>query len=159
MKKSEIKQRLRELAEKLIDGGGVSAMSLAETFRSVTDPDELLDLGREALDELINRWSNDILNDRRRSGNGQLTLAGIGQVDETVTTLNAEGGYVLKHLRHATLADLIADVQLHQDNVLTAQKALDRALRRNRALLPLMEAEGLATAGEALAQFGLTDAG
>ncbi len=158
MKAFEIKQQLRELADILMDDGGVSAMSLAQTFRSVTNPDELLDLGREALDELVMRWSKDIIKDRRRSGNGQMTFEGIGEVDETVTTLDGEGGYVVKHLRHATLADLLADVQLHEENVETARKALERAKNRNRMLVPLMESEGFNTVAEALTHLGVDDA-
>lgn len=157
MNASEIKSRLRELADKLIDDGGVSAMSLVESFRSVTDPDELLELGQDALDELVLRWSKDIIKDRRRNGNGQMTLDGIGDVDETITTLDGEGGYVVKHLRHATLDDLLVDVRLHEENVQTAQRALERAKQRNRALVPLMEANGFATAGPALVQFGLSE--
>lgn len=155
MKALEIKQQLRELADMLMDDGGVSAMSLAQTFRSVTGPDELFDLGQDALDELITRWSTDIIKAKRRSGNGSARLPGIGEVDETVTTLNAEGGYVVKYLRHATPADLLADVQLHEENVQTARKALDRAERRNGVLIPLMESQGFETVAEALAHLGL----
>lgn len=154
MKALEIKQQLRELADVLMDDGGVSAMSLAQTFRSQTDPKELLDLGSDALDELVMRWSRDIIKDRRRVGNGQMTFDGIGEVDETITTLDFEGGYVIKHLRHATLADLLTDERLHEENVGTASKALDRASARNRVLVPLMESKGFETAADALAYLG-----
>lgn len=158
MKPAEIKLRLRELADMMIEDGGVSVTSLSDMFRSATDPNELLDLGAEALYDLVSRYARDVLNDLKRSSNGQMTFPGIlGEVDETVTTLNAEGGYVLKYLRHATVADLLTDVRLHEENVVTARKALDRAERRNEALVPLMESQGFETVAEALAHLGFDE--
>lgn len=150
MRTAQLKARLRELANKMIDDGGVSAMSLAVEFKTITDPEELMSLGQEAFDDLIKRWAADIVNDLRRVRNGQLVLEGIGEVDETVTTVDGEGGFVVKHLHHATVADLIMDVELHQENVNTAQRALLRAKDRNRALIPLMESNGYTTVGEVL---------
>lgn len=150
MRTAQLKARLRELANKMIDDGGVSAMSLAVEFKTITDPDELMSLGQEAFDDLVKRWAADIVDGLRRVRNGQLVLPGIGEVDETVTTVDPEGGFVVKHLHHATEPDLIMDEELHQQNVDTAQQALLRAKNRNRALIPMMKARGCKTVGELL---------
>lgn len=157
MNKSEIKQQLRHIADQLIDDGGVSYMQVVEAFKATTTPDDLLDLGADALDELVQNWSKAIVDEKRRAGNREVSLPGIGDFDETVTTLNAEGAYLVKHLRHATRADLLADVELHEDNVRRASEALERARHRNRRLIPVMDELDAETAGEALRYLGAVE--
>lgn len=148
--RSKIKQQLRELAEVLMDEGGVSVMRLVDAFRSTADPDDMLALGQDALDELVARWAKDIIKDRRRNGNAQLSLPGFGDIDETVTTLDGEGGHVTKFARHATRRDLESDLELHDENERQARRAHERAILRNTVLIPIMEEHGFNTAGEAM---------
>ena len=109
-----------------------------------------IDFGAEQVDELLRRWAKDIVDGKRRNSNGQLSFEGIGEFDDTVTTLNAEGAYVVKRLRYATKADLLADEQIHNDNVRKATEALERARKRNLRLIPLMDDHGYDIAGDAL---------
>jgi hypothetical protein len=145
----KIKKQLRELAEVLMEEGGVSVMRLVDAFRSTADPDDMLALGQDALDELVARWAKDIIKDRRRNGNGQLSLP-FGDIDETVTTVDGEGGHVTKFARHATRKDLESDLDLHDENERQARRAHERAILRNTVLIPIMEEHGFDTAGEAM---------
>lgn len=151
MDANQIKNHLRDIADQLLeDVDGVSYMQVFDAFKSSVSAEDLMDFGAEQVDELLRRWAKDIVDGKRRNSNGQLSFEGIGEFDDTVTTLNAEGAYVVKRLRHATKADLLADEQIHNDNVRKATEALERARKRNLRLIPLMDDYGYDIAGDAL---------
>jgi len=149
MNTAEVKTELRRIAGDLLETGGVSPWQIIAMFKQ-TNEAVLVDLGADALEDLLGRWAKDVVEQKRKAGNAQLIFPGIGQVDLTVTTVSAEGGPVLKRLVHATAKDLVIDHEIHKTNVLAATDAEARANERNLVLLPIMAKHGFTTAGQAL---------
>ena len=153
MIRKEILQAMTEIADFLsAEPTGVTWLEVRETYKAThaTDPD-FSELSAEIMDDYLKRCAQDIVN-RFRRGNGQMTLPGIGiDVDRTVTIQDGEGGFRVKQLAHATIADMETDVEVMAENAAQAMRAFDRARDRNDFLIPLMREHGFTTAGEAIA--------
>lgn len=136
-----------------ISVAGVHWSTVLDEFRTVY-ANVLPDMAAATLDDYLRDKAIGVCQVMRRTDNGQLELPGIGHIDGTVTTSDGEGGYVVKRIKFATISDLEQDFDIQQINVDAATKALLRAEDRNKVLIPVMQAEGFATAGEAIAFIG-----
>ena len=112
-------------------------------------PDVSASYGRDLYWKALGGLADDAIKPLR-SKSLQLSLPGIDVVPATVTVPDGEGGFALKVIRWATIPDLEADRQIHAQNVAAAVAAEDVAEKRNRVLIPIMEAHQFATAGEAI---------
>lgn len=150
MKPAEIKAELRTIADELLASGGVSPLAIVARYKKNVGTALLIDLGADAVDDLLRRWAKDIVDHNRNASNAQLSFEGFGTFDETVTTVGVDGEPTLKLLRHATAEDCRYDLELHHTNERLAIEARRRAEQRNLVFLPLMEEHGFATVGEAI---------
>lgn len=159
MNRTDVLREMRSIADDLIENSieGAHWLTVRETFKRL-HADDLDSFALDYLDDYLMRLATEAVNDRRRSGNVQLALPGI-EFDRTVTVPDGEGGFVVKHVRRATEADLLADEKVHDENVRSALDARGRARMRNRTLLPVMQEQGLATAGEAMDWIASHEAG
>jgi len=151
MNRKDIRQHMTAIADNLLEtsANGVHWLPVKEQF--VADhAAELDDFTDDLRDDYLRHVAANVVNSLRRDDNAQLELPGFGNIDGTVTTFDGEGGYVTKKLAFATVDDLLRDAEVHAGNVQSARDALRRARIRNKALIPVMEEHGFATAGEAL---------
>lgn len=145
--KNDVTRLVVELRDELIETDlGVSAFSLAQEF-DLRYPD-----ARQALSEDL--WW-DFLHGKCKQlakppKSQQLTLPGIGDFSNIVTTYNGEGEPCYKRLTKATKQDLLNDEEIQRVNAEAAARSHAETVQRNQVLLPLIDRHGFATAGEAI---------
>jgi hypothetical protein len=149
MNTADIKRQMRSIAEHMLDtADGASWAPVVDAWKS-TNADAIPEISTELFDGLVTRLAREVIKDISGTGNSQVPLPGFGDIDAYVTARTPEGGYLVKHVRHAVVADLMADAEIHEDNVRSALEARRRAKGRNRTLIPVMQ-EHECTAGEAM---------
>lgn len=140
MNVNEIKARLTTVMDQMLsDGQEVTYMQMVDGFIAITDETELLNLGADALADYLRRVARSILNRKRRTSSRQMAFEGLGEFSETVTTINAEGAYVVKLMRYARAADLMVFEKIHRDNADNAREAWDNVRQLSATFLPVME--------------------
>jgi len=145
--KRTIRQWLREYAEEAIDSPN-GAHPVALVSRLLDEHPEVRGHADELLEDALRGWANEAIKPKRME---TAPLPGLGDsCPITVTAPDGEGGYIVKSIRLATVADLVADVAIHEENVTHALRGRRLALRRNDRLVPLMEEHGFELAGDAL---------
>jgi hypothetical protein len=138
---------MRELRDEMLDTDtGVSVRSLHAEFRGRYD--YLKDEPADAWwDRHVRSLAATVITPNRSQ---QLSLPGLGDIPNTITTFDGEGGHVHKRLTRATRQDLLNDQHIQQINAESAKKAYELALQRNDTLIAVMDEQGFATAGEAV---------
>lgn len=147
---TEIRSEMADIAaEQIEQPEGVHWVKVRESF-AAAHPDTLVELGEQLAWQQLGKLAADSIKPLR-SKSAQQIIPGMESTPASVTVPDGEGGFVVKALRHATAAELVADELIHDTNVAAAIEARGLARTRNRVLLPVMEKFGLDTAGEAIA--------
>ena len=147
MHKYEVNRLLADLRDEMLDTDeGVSGARLAARF-DTEYPYVRDEMASVLYDEWLRSKADSIAKPPRTA---QEHLPGLGDVPKTVTTFDAEGGFIYKRLWRGSVADLENDLQIQTVNADAAVAARRVAEQRNHLLVPIMVEHGFATAGEAI---------
>lgn len=148
MHEQEVRRMLADLRDEMIElDAGVSGTTLAARFQ-YEYPYVRAEMGDSLYESWLRKQANEIAKPPRSQ---QLTLPGLGEFPNTVTTFDGEGGFVYKRLAKATEADLINDERILCDNATAAIASHMQSKQRNAAVIPVMQAHGFVTVAEAIA--------
>ncbi len=145
--KNDISRMVVELRDEMIETDqGVSGFTLAQEF-NVRYPN--------MQDALIGDLWWDFIHGKCKQlakppKSQQLTLPGIGDFSNIVTTYNGEGEPTYKRLTKASKSDLLNDEEFQRVNAESAARSYAEAVQRNQVLVPLMDRHNFGTAGDAI---------
>lgn len=145
--KKDVTRQIAELRDEMIETDeGVSAFTLAQEFVVAHQ-----DMREEMVADL---WWEFVLGICKQVAkppkSQQLTLPGMGDISNIVTTYNGEGEPTYKRLTKASKVDLLNDEEFQRVNAEAAAKSYAQAIQRNQVLVPLMDAHGFTNAGDAI---------
>ena len=147
MNKHEATQAIIDIRDRQIEQpGGVSTFSMELEFVAAY-PNAEFDLGGTVFREWLHGRCRTLI---KGSKPKQLSIPGLSDVSDVVTTYNGEGGFVYKRVRHSSDVDLENDLDIKTANVTAAQAEQGKTADRNLIIIPVMRSEGFATAGEAI---------
>lgn len=147
MNKQEVTQALVEIRDTQLETpGGVSVIAMEYEF-TAQHPDAERELGASIFRDWLHNRCRTLV---KTSTPAQLSLPGLDDLPDIVTTYDGEGGFVYKRLRFASETDMKNDTAISAANVAAVQAELAKKEDRDAILIPIMHDHGFATAGEAM---------